>query len=139
MKGFSFVLSMNKTFFKSYIIPSLELILHNIALNYSMLIGLVGRVFANGPGDLGSIPGRVIPKNFKMVLDASLLNTQQYKVASRVKWSNPGRGVAPFPTPWCSSYRELSGRPRLRSPNFLYFTYSMLVTTCVKHVIISML
>ena len=25
------------------------------------LIGLVSRVFANGPGDLGSIPGRVIP------------------------------------------------------------------------------
>ena len=25
------------------------------------LIGLVGRVFANGPGDLSSIPGRVIP------------------------------------------------------------------------------
>ena len=23
------------------------------------------RVFANGPGDLGSIPGRVIPKDFK--------------------------------------------------------------------------
>ena len=26
------------------------------------LIGLVGRVFVNGPGDLGSITGRVIPK-----------------------------------------------------------------------------
>ena len=26
------------------------------------LYGLVGRVFANGPEDLGSIPGRVIPK-----------------------------------------------------------------------------
>ena len=26
------------------------------------LFGLVGRVFAHGPGDLGSIPGRVIPK-----------------------------------------------------------------------------
>ena len=26
------------------------------------LIDLVGRVFANGPGDLCSIPGRVIPK-----------------------------------------------------------------------------
>ena len=38
------------------------------------------RVFANGPGDLGSIPGRVIPKTQKMVLDASLLNTQHYKV-----------------------------------------------------------
>ena len=44
------------------------------------LIGLVGRVFANGPGDLGSITGRVIPKTLKMVLDTSLHNTQQYKV-----------------------------------------------------------
>ena len=38
------------------------------------------RVFANGPGDMGSIPGRVIPKIQKMVLDASLLNTQHYNV-----------------------------------------------------------
>ena len=38
------------------------------------------RVFANGPGDLGSIPGRVIPKTLKMVLDNTLLNTQQYKI-----------------------------------------------------------
>ena len=44
------------------------------------LIGLVRRVFANGPGDLDSIPGHVIPKTLKMVLDTSLLNTQQYKV-----------------------------------------------------------
>ena len=28
----------------------------------NQLIGLVGRVFTNGPGDHGSIPGRVIPK-----------------------------------------------------------------------------
>ena len=45
-----------------------------------MSIGLVGKVFANGPGDQGSIPGRVIPKTQKMVLDAALLNTQHYKV-----------------------------------------------------------
>ena len=38
------------------------------------------RVFANGLGDLGSIPGRVIPKTQKMVIYASLLNTQHYKV-----------------------------------------------------------
>ena len=50
-----------------------------------MLIGLMGRVFANGPGDLGSIPGRVIPKTLKMVLDTSLLNTQQYKVRIKDK------------------------------------------------------
>ena len=41
---------------------------------------LVGRVFANGPEELGSVPGRVIPKTLKMVLHTSLLNTQQYKV-----------------------------------------------------------
>ena len=40
----------------------------------------VGRVFTNGPGDLGSIPGCVMPKTLKIVLDTSLLNTQQYKV-----------------------------------------------------------
>ena len=45
----------------------------------------VGRVFANSPGDLGSIPGRVIPKTFKMVLDTSLLNTHQCKVSIKGK------------------------------------------------------
>ena len=49
------------------------------------LIGLVGRVFANGPGDRGSIPGRVIPKTLKMVLDTSLLNTRKYKVRIKGK------------------------------------------------------
>ena len=36
--------------------------------------------FANEPGYLRSPPGRVIPKTQKMVLDASLHNTQHYKV-----------------------------------------------------------
>ena len=49
------------------------------------LINRVGRVFANGPGHWGSIPGRVQPKTFKMVLDTSLLNTQQYKVCIKGK------------------------------------------------------
>ena len=48
-------------------------------------IGIMVRVLINGPGDLGSIPGRVIPKTQKMVLDASLLNTQHYKVRIRGK------------------------------------------------------
>ena len=46
---------------------------------------LIGRVFANSPGDLGSIPGRVIPTTLKMVLDTSLLNTQKYKVSIKDK------------------------------------------------------
>ena len=71
--------------------------------------------FANGLGDLGSISGRVIPKTQKMVLDATLLNTQHYKERIKVKWSNPGKGVAPSPTPWCSSYRK---RSLLVTPNY---------------------
>ena len=69
-------------------------------------IGLAVRVFAHGPGDLGSIPGRVIPKTQKMVLDASLLNTQHYKVRIKGKVKQSREEVAPSPTPWCSSYRK---------------------------------
>ena len=54
-------------------------------LHINRLIGLVCRVFANGPGDLGSIPDRVILKTLKMVLDTSLLNTQRYKVRIKGK------------------------------------------------------
>ena len=45
------------------------------------------------------------------------------RYGSRVKWSNPGKGVAPSPTPWCSklSKREPSGHPRLWSPTLLFF------------------
>ena len=46
---------------------------------------LVGRVFASGPRDRGSIPGRVIPKTQKMVLVSTLLNTQHYKVRIKGK------------------------------------------------------
>ena len=48
-------------------------------------IDLMRRVFANGPGDRGSISGWVIPKTEKMVLDATLLNTQHYKVRIKGK------------------------------------------------------
>ena len=55
------------------------------------------RVFANDLGDLGSIPGRVILKTLKMVLDTSLLNTQQYKVRieGKVKQSRERSSALP--------------------------------------------
>ena len=61
-------------------------------------IGLVGRVFANGPGDLGSIPGCIIPKTLKMVFDTSLLNTQQYKVRieGKVEQSRERSSALPY-------------------------------------------
>ena len=61
-------------------------------------------MFANGPGDGGSIPGRVISKIQKVVLDASLLSTHHYKVRDMGKWSNPGKEVPPSPTSRCSNY-----------------------------------
>ena len=45
----------------------------------------MSRVFTNGPVDQGSIPGRVIPKTQKMVLDVALLNTQHCKVGIKGK------------------------------------------------------
>ena len=81
----------------------------DILINFVYIIpdiGLGVRVFANGPGDLVSIPGRVIPKTQKMVLDASLLNTQHYKVRIKGKVEQSREGVAPSPTYWCSSYRK---------------------------------
>ena len=80
----------------------------------------MGRVLVNGPGDLGSIPGRVILKTFNMVLDTSLLNTQQYKV----KWGNSGKGVAPSPKLRCSSYWKGSLLVALDYGNQLYFLTS---------------
>ena len=47
-------------------------------------IGIV-RVFADGPGVWGSIPGRVITKTEKMVVDESLVNTQHHKVCIKGK------------------------------------------------------
>ena len=56
------------------------------------------RVFANGPGDQGSIPVQVIPKTQKMILDASLLNTQLYKVGikGRVEQSREKSSTLPY-------------------------------------------
>ena len=66
-------------------------------------IGQVGRVFANGPGDLGSIPGQVITKTLKWNLIPPYLTLNNIRYVSRVKWSNPGKWVAPTPTPACIS------------------------------------
>ena len=60
----------------SYALCYIYMYISHISSGY-VTIGQVGRVFANGPGDLGSFPGRVLPKTSKMVLDTSLLNTQQ--------------------------------------------------------------
>ena len=58
----------------------------------------MSRVFANGPGDWGSILGCVIPKTQKMVPDTALLNTQHYKVRIEGKVEQSREEVASSPT-----------------------------------------
>ena len=63
----------------------------------------MGTVFTNGLGDQGSIPGQVIPKTQKIVIDASLLNTQHYKV-----WIKGKEGFFLFfiVYPWSKNYKK---------------------------------
>ena len=83
------------------------------------------QLFANGPEDLGSIPGRVVPKTLKMVLDTSLLNTQQYKVRikGKVEQSRERSSALPYTSVLWLLKREPSSRPRLRSPTLLIYIY----------------
>ena len=71
----------------------------------NQLIGLVGRVFANGQRDLGSIPGRIIPKTLKWYLIPPCLTLSNLRYISKVKWSNPGKWVAPSPIPHSSYWK----------------------------------
>ena len=74
-------------------------------------------IIASGAGDLGSIPVRVIPKTQKWYLMLPSVTRQ----GSRVKWNNPGKGVASSPKPWCSSYRKRSLLVTLDNCCQLYF------------------
>ena len=82
------------------------------AILYISGIGMMVRVFANGLGDLDSIPAWVIPKIQKLVLDPALLSTQ-----------HPGKGVAPSPTPWYSSYWKRNLQVTLSYGRQLYLLY----------------
>ena len=60
-------------------------------------IGLMSKVFANGPEDRGSIPGRVIQKTQKMVLDAVLLNAQhKVRIKGKVEQSRERSSALPY-------------------------------------------
>ena len=60
------------------------------------------RVFTNGPEDQSSISGRVIPKTQKMLLEASLLNIQHYKVwiKGKVEQSKERSSTHPYTFMW---------------------------------------
>ena len=64
----------------------------------------MGRVFANDLGDRGSISGQVIPKTKKIVIYATLLNTQHYKVQIKGKVRQSREWSSTLLPSWFSSY-----------------------------------
>ena len=54
--------------------------------------------FTTSPRDLDSIPGRVIPKTLKWILDTSLLTTQQYlvRIKGKVEQSRERKSSYPY-------------------------------------------
>ena len=63
---------------------------------FSNTIGLLSRMFANGPGDRGSIQVKSyqrLKKKWYLMPPCLALSIIRYR--SRVKWSNPGNGVVP--------------------------------------------
>ena len=85
-------------------------------------------VFANGLGDLGSIPGQVIPKTQKMILDATLLNTQHYKVRikGKVEQSREWCSALPYILVQQLSKKEPPGHLQLRSPTTLVLVFLLI-------------
>ena len=63
---------------------------------------LMSRVFSSGPGDRGSIQGRVIPKTQNMVFEAALLNTEYYKerIKGKVEQSRNYKSALPYSSAW---------------------------------------
>ena len=59
----------------------------------------MGKVFANGLVDQGSIPDRVLPKTKKWYLIPPCLTLSIIKYVSEIKWSNPEKGVVLSPKP----------------------------------------
>ena len=86
------------------------------------------RMFANSPGDLYSIPGRVIPKTLKMVLDATLLNTQHYKarIKGKVEQSRERCSAPPRNLGVEAIEKGAFGSPSTTLPTLLLLTYYFL-------------
>ena len=92
----------------------------------------MSKVFANGPGNQGSIPGRVILKTQKMVLGVALLNTQHYKVRikGKLEQSREWSSALPYTSVLWLLKREPSGHPQLRSPTTYLYIY-LFVCVCI--------
>ena len=91
---------------------------------FSGIFGPVGRVFGNGPGDRGLIPGRVIPKTFKKwYLIPPCLTLSNVKVCIKGKEEQSRERSSALSD---ILKREPSGHPRLKGDNFIFTFYLFL-------------
>ena len=101
--------------------------INKVTLNYyKWPIGIMVRVSANGLGDRSSISGQ--PKTQKMILDASLINTRDYKIRIKGNWNNSRKGVALSRAWSCCSYWKESFRFSLYYGRPTYLLQMVFVT-----------
>ena len=93
-----------------------------------LAISQMSRVFANGPGDQGSIAGRVRPKTQKIVLDSALLSTQHYKVRIKGKVEQSRElSSAPLHLGVVAIEKGAFGSPLTKVANFTTYIYLLCV------------
>ena len=83
------------------------------------------------PGRPGFNPRSRHTKDKKWYLMPPCLTLSIIRYGSRVKLSNPGKGVAPSSTPWCSSYRKGSLRVTLDYGRQLYLLFTIYVSDSI--------
>ena len=86
----------------------------------SRTIGEHSNHYANGP---------VIPKTKKCYLMPPCFTLSIMKYGSRVKWGNPGNGVAPSPTPRCRAIEKWT----FWSPSAFYWCFWSDKTICSRN------
>ena len=84
-------------------------------------IGIMVRVLVNGQETWVQSQVESYQRLKKWDLMPPCLTLSIIRYGSRVKWVNPGKGVVPSLTPWCSSYRKGSLRVTLDYGRQLYF------------------
>ena len=80
------------------------------------------KVFGNGPGDWGSIPGRVMQNTQNVVLDDTLLNTQHYqaRMKDKVEQSRGQSGALLYNSGVLAIEKGSFGSPSTKVTNFIY-------------------
>ena len=99
------------------------LVFPSIVLFGSLASGKSVRQWSRRPGFNPRLSHTTDFKKWYLIPPCLTLSNIQY--ISSVKWSNPGKGVAPSPTPWYSSYQKRSLLVTLNHSHQLYLTFTL--------------